>query len=233
MYWRPVADSIERVRAVWTAAHDTTSGKIRPTISRSQTKSAYGPVRAANGASSAGPAPVADPDPEQDDLDRDDGEQCPRQEDERRFGQFRRDEIPVAEDHRGEDPAGGRCHEGELEQQRRHSSRVAAPPQDRAAKTRASTPAPSASEFQPRTGRRPDTPDEDGEAPRVRRTPGGRRHGAAPTAGSSVTGESTIASGSAPSDSQASRPKTTAQAAVKPRNPDVADVRRRRSTTAP
>src|SRR6187397_1242368 len=59
MYWRPVADSIERVRAVWTAAHDTTSGKIRPTMSRSQTKRAYGPVSAANGASSgAGPAPV-------------------------------------------------------------------------------------------------------------------------------------------------------------------------------
>ena len=72
MYWRPVADSIERVRAVWTAAHDTTSGKIRPTMSRSQTNSAYGPVRAANGATSGRAGAGPDPDPEQDDLDRDD-----------------------------------------------------------------------------------------------------------------------------------------------------------------
>ena len=59
MYSSPVADSIDRVRAVWTAAHETTSGKISPTIRRSQTNSAHGPTSAANGATSAGPAPVA------------------------------------------------------------------------------------------------------------------------------------------------------------------------------
>ena len=44
--------------AVWTAAHDTTSGKIRPTISRNQTNSAHSPVSAPNGAGPAGPVVV-------------------------------------------------------------------------------------------------------------------------------------------------------------------------------
>ena len=59
MYSNPVADSMLRVRAVWTAAHDTTSGKIRPMMRRSQTNSAHGPTSDANGPTSAGPAPVA------------------------------------------------------------------------------------------------------------------------------------------------------------------------------
>ena len=56
IYNNPVADSIERVRAVWTDAQHTMSGKIRPTISRSQTNSAHGPTSDENGGTSAGPA---------------------------------------------------------------------------------------------------------------------------------------------------------------------------------
>ena len=59
MYSRPVADSIDRVRAVWIAAHDTTSGNTSPTISRSHTNSAHGPNSAANGPPVApGPIPM-------------------------------------------------------------------------------------------------------------------------------------------------------------------------------
>src|SRR6476660_2173357 len=59
MYSRPVADSIDRERAVWTDAQQTTNGKISPTIRRSHTKRAHGPTSDENGATSAGPAPVA------------------------------------------------------------------------------------------------------------------------------------------------------------------------------
>src|SRR6478735_7787371 len=50
---------MDRERAVWRAAHDTTSGKIRPTIRRSQTNRAHGPTRTENGpAPTPGPVPV-------------------------------------------------------------------------------------------------------------------------------------------------------------------------------
>ena len=58
MYSSPVADSIERVRAVWTDAQQTINGKISPTMRRSQTNKAHGPTSDENGATSAGPAPV-------------------------------------------------------------------------------------------------------------------------------------------------------------------------------
>src|SRR5207249_5710275 len=58
MYSSPVADSIDRVRAVWTAARETTSGNNRPTIRRSQTNSAHGPTSTVNGPPPPGPAPV-------------------------------------------------------------------------------------------------------------------------------------------------------------------------------
>src|SRR6187402_891189 len=58
MYRSPVADSIDRVRAVWTDAQQTINGKISPTIRRSQTNNAHGPTSDENGATSAGPAPV-------------------------------------------------------------------------------------------------------------------------------------------------------------------------------
>src|SRR6187401_247615 len=58
MYSNPVADSIDRDRAVWTDAQQTISGKISPTMRRSQTNSAHGPTSDENGATSAGPAPV-------------------------------------------------------------------------------------------------------------------------------------------------------------------------------
>src|SRR3954454_12886366 len=58
MYRSPVADSIDRLRAVWTAAHETISGKINPTISRSQTNRAHGPTRTANGPLPPGPGAV-------------------------------------------------------------------------------------------------------------------------------------------------------------------------------
>jgi len=51
MYSSPVADSIERDRAVWIAAQETISGNRSPTIRRSHTNSAQGPISAANGAS--------------------------------------------------------------------------------------------------------------------------------------------------------------------------------------
>jgi hypothetical protein len=63
MYSSPVADSIDRVRAVWTAAQDTTSGNTSPISRRSQTNSAQGPTSAPKGPSppfgpeAPGPAP--------------------------------------------------------------------------------------------------------------------------------------------------------------------------------
>src|SRR6185503_7902990 len=59
MYSRPVADSIDRVRAVWTAAQLTINGKTRPTSRRSQTNNAQGPASAANAGVPPGPAPTA------------------------------------------------------------------------------------------------------------------------------------------------------------------------------
>ena len=100
MYSSPVADSIDRVRAVWIAAHDTTSGKTRPTMRRSQTNRAHGPVSGANGPPPE-PPPSGDRDDEEDELEGDDDEQHPGEQDERRLGQLRRDEVPVA---RGSSP---------------------------------------------------------------------------------------------------------------------------------
>src|SRR4051812_41619299 len=59
MYRSPVADSIDRVRAVWTAAQLTMSGNTSPTSRRSHTNSAQGPTSAANAGVPAGPAPSA------------------------------------------------------------------------------------------------------------------------------------------------------------------------------
>ena len=99
MYSRPVADSIERVLAVWIAAHETISGNTSPTTSRSQTNSAHGPTSAENGPPPVAPGRAdAEPDPghEQHDLERDDPQQPPRHEHERRLGQARRHQVPVA-----------------------------------------------------------------------------------------------------------------------------------------
>src|SRR4051812_11813118 len=60
MYSSPVADSIDRLRAVCSAAHDTTSGNTSPTISRSHTNSAHDPNSAANGPPVA-PGPIPSP----------------------------------------------------------------------------------------------------------------------------------------------------------------------------
>ena len=66
MYSSPVADSIERVRAVWSAAHDTISGNTSPITSRSHTNSAHGPTSAENGPPAlAVPAPGPAPKPTQ------------------------------------------------------------------------------------------------------------------------------------------------------------------------
>ena len=89
MYSSPVADSIERVRAVWTDAQQTISGKTSPTIRRSQTNSAHGPTSAANGADVGRPGARRDPGPEQHDLERDDREQAAGEQDERRLGELR------------------------------------------------------------------------------------------------------------------------------------------------
>src|SRR3990172_11961249 len=53
MYRRPVADSIDRVRAVWTAAHVIASGSPIPTMKRNHTKRAAGPTSGSRG---GGPA---------------------------------------------------------------------------------------------------------------------------------------------------------------------------------
>ena len=127
MYSRPVADSIERVRAVWTDAQETISGKISPTIRRSQTNSAHGPTSDANGATSAGPAPVPTQAHEQHDLDDDHDQQGAGEQDERRLGELRRDQVPVAQDHRREDAADGRADDGQLDEQRERAERAAAP----------------------------------------------------------------------------------------------------------
>ena len=118
MYSSPVADSIERVRAVWTDAQHTISGKISPTIRRSQTNSAHGPTSEENGATSAGPAPVPTHAHEQHDLDDDHDQQGAGEQDQRRLGQLGRDQVPVAQDHRREDPADGRADDRQLDEQR-------------------------------------------------------------------------------------------------------------------
>ena len=62
MYSRPVADSIDRVLAVWIAAQEMISGNTSPITRRSQTNRAHGPTSAENGppppvAPEPGPAP--------------------------------------------------------------------------------------------------------------------------------------------------------------------------------
>ncbi len=126
MYSRPVADSIERVRAVWIAAHDTTSGKTSPTMSRSQTNSAHGPgERRERTAARAGAE--SDRDDEEHELECDDREEQPGEHHERRLGQLRRHEVPVAEDHRGEHAAGGRRQEQALAEEWDEPREPAAP----------------------------------------------------------------------------------------------------------
>ena len=80
---------MDRERAVWTAAHDTISGKISPMIRRIQTKNAHDPLRAANGRDVGRPGAGRHPEREQHDLDREDREQQARHQDERRLGQLR------------------------------------------------------------------------------------------------------------------------------------------------
>ena len=149
MYSRPVADSIERLRAVWIAAHETTSGKTRPTSRRSQTNWAQGPLSGENGPPPL-PAPRSIEQAEQDDLGDDEPEQDPAEEDQRRFGQLGRHEVPVAQDHRHEDAAGGGRQEQVLAEGRTDRSERPPPPQARAPKASAATPGGQAGDGQDR-----------------------------------------------------------------------------------
>ena len=216
MYSSPVADSIERVRAVCTAAHDTISGKISPTIRRSQTNSAHGPTSEANGATSAGPAPVPIHAHEQHDLDDDDDQQDARQQDERRLGQLRRHQVPVAQDHRREDAADRRADDGQLDEQRGRRRAIRRPRPAR--RTRASRPRPPARPLDDSgeiAGRRP-AGDQRRRRERRRTRAAPARRGAS-QAGSTTTGESPSVAGRAPSEITARTPNPRAQIAVKRR----------------
>ena len=99
------------------------SGKISPTISRSQTNRAHGPVSALNGPADAGPAPSPTHATNSADLDGHDRKQDPREQDERRFGQPRRHEVPVPEDHRREHAAGRGEQDRQLDEERGSTGR--------------------------------------------------------------------------------------------------------------
>ena len=118
MYSRPVADSIDRAAPSGARPTRRRAGTSSPTISRSQTNSAQGRLRAANGPPAAGPVP----DPTHTRTARPGGRRLQN----RRARPGRAapraapgHEVPVAEDHRREDAAGGRREDHELEQERR------------------------------------------------------------------------------------------------------------------
>ena len=129
IYSNPVADSIDRVRAVWTDAQQTMSGKISPTISRSQTNSAHGPTSDENGATSAGPAPVAVHATNSTTWSATTASRTRASRMSGASGQLRRDEVPVAEDHRREHAADGRADDRELDEQGDRAERPVAPGQ--------------------------------------------------------------------------------------------------------
>ena len=141
MYSRPVADSIDRVRAVWTDAQDTTSGKTRPDDQAEPDEERPRPDQRGERRDVGRPGAGRDPGPEQDDLEGDDGEQDPGKQDQRRLGELRRDQVPVAEDHRREDAADGGAHDSELDEQGR-GRRALPPPQASAPKTSVAPPRP-------------------------------------------------------------------------------------------
>ena len=142
MYSRPVADSIDRDRAVWIAAQLTMSGKTRPTSRRSQTNSAHGPTSAAKAGDPCGPGAEPEPRHEQRELHGQREREPAREPHERRLGQPRRHEVPVAEDHRGPDAAEHR-REGERARRAAGRSPRPPPPHDSAPATRASAAAAS------------------------------------------------------------------------------------------
>ena len=127
MYRSPVADSMDRLRAVWIAAQQTMSGNTIPTMSRSQTNSAHEPVSALKPAVPDGPRPTAvDP------TKRANWAATiqVRTREKRMSGAFAqpgRDEIPVAKDHRGEHAARRAGQEGQLHEQGNRSTSRPAP----------------------------------------------------------------------------------------------------------
>ena len=206
------------------------NGKMSPTISRSQTNNAHWPTRTLNGAAAGRSGAGRDPDHEQHDLDADDGEERPGEEDERRLGELRCDEIPVAEDHRREDAAGRDREDRQLEQERHGPERSAAPGERAADEDRRGGRQGGAGEE--RRAASPDDGDRVGRpqaATNDRARPGAARR----TTVSATIGEPPSVAGRAWSDRKARIARSTAQVAVKARNPRVAPVRRLASTTAP
>ena len=127
MYSSPVADSIERVRAVWIAAHDTTSGNTSPTTSRSHTNRAHGPVSGANG-------PPPEPPPSATETTKNTswsttttGAGPARTARADASGSFGVTRYQWPEDHRREDAAGGRRQEQALADERQQRREAAAP----------------------------------------------------------------------------------------------------------
>ena len=173
MYSSPVADSIERVRAVCTDAQHTISGKISPTIRRSQTNSAHGPTSEENGATSAGPAPVPTHHTNSTTWTTTDDQQGAGEQDQRRLGELGRDQVPVAQDHRREDPADGRADDRQLDEQREDAG-VAIAPGEGAEQQRRDADKP------PRPTRRPGRQCGSGAAGDQRRRDQDRRTGAGP-----------------------------------------------------
>ena len=214
---------MERDRAVWTAAHDTISGKIRPMIRRIQTKNAHDPLSAANGATSAGPGAGRDPEGEQPDLDGEDAQQQARHQDERRLGQLRRHQVPVAQDHRGEDAADRRREEGQLEQE---PDRRSAAPRQRAED--------QDEESGRQRGEARVAPDRTAaQHEEVDRTDQDERGEGGPPRGIErrVRDDRRVAERGrqGPSENHASTPNRSAQIVVKRTNPGVAEVRQRAS----
>ena len=217
---------MDRERAVWTAAHDTINGKIRPMISRIQTKNAHDPLRAANGATSAGPAPVAIQKANSATWTASDAEQQARHQDEWRLGQLRRHEVPVAEDHRREDAA-DRSREG-MPAGQQEPRRVDPLPHASAPKTSTSSPAAKCNE--PRVARDRSAPQhEEVQRAAIRTNAASAARRGTSNAGFATTGESPSVAGSDPSENHASTPNKRAQIVTNRTNPGVAEVRQRAS----
>ena len=230
MYRSPVADSIERVSAVLTAAQQTIKREHEPHDQAQPDEQRQVAGERAERRTARGSGTRPDPGHEQDELHADDGQQRARQQDQRRLGELRRHEIPVAQDHRREDAAGRGGQHGQLDEQAQRPERPATPG-ERAAHER-QDPGPERDQLHRTGDARTDPAGDRAPARPPRRMPAGRSAAAHPRSRRARPATSPSEEGSAPSLSHASTPKATAQAVANPRNPRVALERRRSRTTA-
>ncbi len=164
MYSSPVADSIERVRAVWTDAQTRPAGRParRSGAARRTAPTARRATRTARRRPARRPSR---PTPRTARPGRRPRQQRPGEQDQRRLGQLGRHQVPVAQDHRREDPADRRADDGQLDEQR--ARRRAARRPSRARRTAASRPRqpapPTRGRRRRRSGRRASDDRGDGE----------------------------------------------------------------------